>query len=917
MIAKCTFTNAVNSLRLLLLATVCSLPACVNGAEISTECRTIIIASVLGTLAACTAVSIGLLIYVCRRARNNAMRESQRKMVTEECDGALHFRNEMSLQQGPDESDSGGERSSSPNRDDMTSDSKDAHYRTVSVPRGNVSDMSTQTGEDPLTRAKHQLAVLEKRQDGGTGLGLAVAGLYVKTVCSDLILRSGCSVEPGDEILSINGQQVEGMSDVEALALLTKSGPTVLLEIVKKSFIDRVHDRNDPCQQLDMKKRSRVSSPQPTISNKAEWKKARIEMDAALTELRRSITRSHSGMSKTRENSSPSQSLTNSVEVQDPIVEEEFVVIESEAVLDLQGETADISANSVTELAKDEDRLAEKLRNCDENENIVPLRRRTRSDLGVPLSNAIGKVSPVDRKAIQLSEVQSNNSKQSDAKIGGNSPSSQGSTADKQYTKNGLFLSLNAVMYPSKKCPVGDRTKDFTSPSPSKSSSMPAEIVSRDILVSANHRNSYYSLDNDAMTSAQYTFPNTPQLTVVPSYDLDKIKPPPCYEVASQIFNSQKPAGKLGLNDISLDSEGHRSDSMESQLSYQSLLNGFSSQHSSFDEVDAILPTIISKNGREQVAIDEHVMRYMTKKYSEPRMSTQVTRSPTSVSPSNPARLSTTVPASMSYRRSPVPSIERSLSIPTPYTTDRKVVNDEFHISAEHQASPLSSSMSQLAPSSSIQPVSLSEARENATKIQPHSSETSHSSASIAWISDGFPVSVNGTTRKNTPDQTRGFSVNYSLDQTMNNGPDQLVMASGNMAMVQSRKTVQANRLSRLHRQKGFSVENIRRAASSPSVNSDHQRNSSSESQNEAASGPRRAKSNRNGHPANDESFDRRKSIDSGSLRKLAAELQANQSLSDDLPMISRLLGGTKFQEFDKQNNLYRYKSSDSLHGRF
>ena len=74
MIAKCTFTNAVNSLRLLLLATICSLPACVNGAEISTECRTIIIASVLGTLAACTAVSIGLLIYVCRRARNNAMR---------------------------------------------------------------------------------------------------------------------------------------------------------------------------------------------------------------------------------------------------------------------------------------------------------------------------------------------------------------------------------------------------------------------------------------------------------------------------------------------------------------------------------------------------------------------------------------------------------------------------------------------------------------------------------------------------------------------------------------------------------------------------------------------------------------------------------------------------------------------------
>ena len=53
---------------------------------------------------------------------------------------------------GPDESDSGGERPSSPNRDDTTSDSKDAHYRTASVPKG--SDMSTQTGEDPLTKAK-------------------------------------------------------------------------------------------------------------------------------------------------------------------------------------------------------------------------------------------------------------------------------------------------------------------------------------------------------------------------------------------------------------------------------------------------------------------------------------------------------------------------------------------------------------------------------------------------------------------------------------------------------------------------------------------------------------------------------------------------------------------------------------------
>ena len=44
---------------------------------------------------------------------------------------------------------------------------------------------------------------------------------------------------PGDEILSINGRQVEGMTDMEALALLAKAGPTVLLEVVKHAFLWR------------------------------------------------------------------------------------------------------------------------------------------------------------------------------------------------------------------------------------------------------------------------------------------------------------------------------------------------------------------------------------------------------------------------------------------------------------------------------------------------------------------------------------------------------------------------------------------------------------------------------------------------------------------------------------------------------
>ena len=58
----------------------------------------------------------------------------------------------------------------------------------------------------------------------------------------------------------------------------------------------------------------------------------------------------------------------------------------------------------------------------------------------------------------------------------------------------------------------------------------------------------------------------------------------------------------------------------------------------------------------------------------------------------------------------------------------------------------------------------------------------------------------------------------------------------------------------------------------------------------------------------------RRKSIDSGTLKKLALELQNNPELGCEYPMISQLLGESQFSAIERRGkNLYRHKSTEAI----
>jgi len=66
------------------------------------------------------------------------------------------------------------------------------------------------------------------------------------------------------------------------------------------------------------------------------------------------------------------------------------------------------------------------------------------------------------------------------------------------------------------------------------------------------------------------------------------------------------------------------------------------------------------------------------------------------------------------------------------------------------------------------------------------------------------------------------------------------------------------------------------------------------------------------------EEIDRRKSIDSGTLQKLAAEMQNNPLLEGEYPIISKLLGESQFAASERRaQTLYRYKSTEAICSQF
>ena len=66
------------------------------------------------------------------------------------------------------------------------------------------------------------------------------------------------------------------------------------------------------------------------------------------------------------------------------------------------------------------------------------------------------------------------------------------------------------------------------------------------------------------------------------------------------------------------------------------------------------------------------------------------------------------------------------------------------------------------------------------------------------------------------------------------------------------------------------------------------------------------------------DSFNRRKSIDSGTLRKLAEEMHDNPAFGGEYPILSQLLGETQFSASERRSQaLYRYKSTEALYNQF
>ena len=67
-----------------------------------------------------------------------------------------------------------------------------------------------------------------------------------------------------------------------------------------------------------------------------------------------------------------------------------------------------------------------------------------------------------------------------------------------------------------------------------------------------------------------------------------------------------------------------------------------------------------------------------------------------------------------------------------------------------------------------------------------------------------------------------------------------------------------------------------------------------------------------------EDSFNRRKSIDSGTLRKLAEEMHENPAFGGEYPILSQLLGESQFTAIERRSQaLYRYKSTEALYSQF
>lgn len=660
--------------------------------------------------------------------------------------------------------------------------------------------------------------------------------------------------------------------------------PFLWLFIVIVFFPPLVQNQSEQAQQPDFKRKKRAFNSQSCTAKDDALRKAKMEMDQALMELRRSTYKdSQSHVSKQRENSSPHQSLTNSVEVQDSIVEEEFVVIESN-----EASAGNVSSRKTMDEKSDSTKVS-----LDENDNSLPRTLRQKYFTSSMERDGKGLEMKVNGNASCFGTTQGLFS-QSNVSLNASQVTTN-VAHDQQQMRRGLSLSLPAVNnMPRKASPPYGRNScaTFTAlKSASGSSNNSDRGDSGELCANGAF---YIEYDENAAQYKQGT------------YNLDKINPPPSYAVASQIFNSQKPGLKPCLNGSLLECEAEN----------VAMVNGCASQGSSFDEIEPPYPLVPSITCRDSVdiEIDEHVMRYMTKKYSEPRLPTVSSRGGLNLSLNDGPRYVSAGLTPSGFLGSPVSMANHQFMSPATQKSPSNGQMEALDTISSTMTYPMYGSIASQSAASTISQslaASMSINVNGSARYSPQEEE----SPKIDML-----AVANMPFRKKSPEQSGRPRTDYINGLALPCGLEGPNISPRMAPSIQQRKLVNGNRVGRFYRQRTAnetSLENIRRATSSPAVNSEHERSGSVESQAETVSGAKRTKGNRNGRKTNDGSFDRRKSIDSGSLRKLAAELQANQNLSDDFPMLSKLLGGAGLPDLDKTQHLYRYRSSDTLYGKY
>ena len=606
-------------------------------------------------------------------------------------------------------------------------------------------------------------------------------------------------------------------------------------------------------------------------------------------ELRRSTSASYKEsqqfISKQRENCSPLQSLTSSIEVREPITEEDFVVIDC-------SEAAEVYRSAQT-IANDQSLQGFRINKVSSESSS--------EGLGKPKSSVGSAGIYQSSKAVQMKIQNSMNdfmSSQSTPELVGakfdlnSSQSVPVSIHDQQSMRQGLSLLLSSAGHVTKRTSPPDDRNMATPFASFRTAPTSARIIEKNSQSTTPPSCSAYCLPYDGKVAH-----------VTSSYiDRDKVSPPPSYQVASQIFNSQKP--------------GARGDTTEQKPNMVGLVNGYSSQDSSFDEIESILPSVLQKPCRESRGIDEHVLRYMTKKYSEPRLQTSLAHNGVIAPTINGARSTPQGTRAPEYIRSPYLVTERAFMTQPPLKGTLSGEIEARDAIAGNKTWPTLQPAALMANQSFGQTSAFSTLGPTGYSSRCDEDHVASGSLPLGDTPDTNAVQM----RIKGPEQPVRPNLDYTCEVLIPNGEDGLKVSPRIVQTSQQRKAASGSRLAKLHRQRiacDSSSERIRRATSSPSVNSEHEQSASIELDSVTTSEAKNIESNRTARRMREGFSDRRKSIDSGSLRKLKAELQANHNLCEDFPMLSKLLGGAGLQDLQASTSLPRYGSSDALPGKY